>query len=357
MNEFALYPNIYATGPSKGLLNLLEQAWIRKHTPGDGAFYIVSGFANYNGGVRFYPTFKEHTERGGKIVAFLGGSTSQRLSSQQVVEALLECGAEVTLVNRKRIMHAKCYGASNSQGQNLIVTSGNFTGPGMSQNVEAALMLDNETTIGLKFSWTDMISQIETQAWDLYRPSLTDRTSPAWQLLYDETVGIIKLDETQEITLIMTLGHSDTARIQAKPGDKAGLGSQYFWLSRDSYDFFPPLTIRNKRGYKGTFSAIVTLHYVGLGITDEECRVTFEAENNLDFRLGTGKLRYTKLAAPGDLAVISRIGEAEYQLRIIKQDTPEYQVLGPYAINFIGHQGKKYGYLSNQKVGIRLPSR
>ncbi|MBJ6911829.1 hypothetical protein JG661_21425, partial [Vibrio cholerae] len=70
--------------------------------------------------------------------------------------------------------------------------------------------------------------------------------------------------------------------------------------------FFPPLTIRNTRGWKGTLSALITLDYIDLGIRREE-RVTFEAENNLDFRLGTGALRYSGIAAPGDLACLSRI--------------------------------------------------
>ncbi|MCB8922939.1 MAG: hypothetical protein H6662_15225 [Ardenticatenaceae bacterium] len=31
------------------------------------------------------------------------------------------------------------------------------------------------------------------------------------------------------------------------------------------------------------------------------------------------------------------------------QDTQEYGDLLPYAINFIGHQGKRYGYIDNQR--------
>ncbi|MEI6091997.1 MAG: hypothetical protein WCR42_16205 [bacterium] len=64
---------------------MLEQTWVRDQEPGDGTFYIVSGFSNYNGGVRFYETFKHHIDKGGQCIAFLGGSTSQNLSSQQVV--------------------------------------------------------------------------------------------------------------------------------------------------------------------------------------------------------------------------------------------------------------------------------
>ena len=345
--EFSLHPGIYSTGRLNGLRSMLEDIWVRSHTPGDGTFYLISGFANFNGGARFYRTFREHVDCGGKLVAFLGGSSSQRLSSKQVVEALLDCGAEVNVINRKRILHAKCYGAVTSRGNSLVVTSGNFTGPGMSQNVESAVLLRGQEIQG--FSWDAMAQQIYAQSWMRYRVD-SDLANPVWQLLYDESVREVKLDESEEVSLVVVLGHADTVRVQADPGSRAGLGSQYFWLSKDSFDFFPPLTIRNKRGIKGTLSALVTLHYIDLGVTDTQCRVTFEAENNLDFRLGTGKLRYTKLAKMGDIACISRVGEDEYELRIIPQESEAFASLRPYAIHFIGHQGKMYGYLDNSKV-------
>lgn len=93
--EFLLQPGVYRTGDASTLLKLLDNMWIKDHSVGAGTLYIISGFANYNGGVRFYPYFTRHVQSGGKIVAYIGGSTAQRLSSIQVVEALLECGAEV----------------------------------------------------------------------------------------------------------------------------------------------------------------------------------------------------------------------------------------------------------------------
>lgn len=99
------------------------------------------------------------------------------------------------------------------------------------------------------------------------------------------------------------------------------------------------------------------MRYIDLGIVDAECRVTFEAENNLDFRLGTGKLRYTRLAEEGDLAAISRVGENDYELRLYRNGSREHQLLTPYAIHFIGHQGKKYGYLSNVDFGRVIGTR
>jgi hypothetical protein len=328
---------------------MLEEIWIRSHQPGDGTLYILAGFANYNGGARFYRTFKEHTEKGGKIVAILGGSTSQRTSSRQVVEALLECGAEVNITNRKSLMHAKCYGIKSTGGEKLVVTSGNFTGPGMAQNVEAALLLETQATVSMGFSWDDLISGMLRQNWTTHKPKTLTPRNPVWKLLYDETPGAVTIDQSEKSTLVVKLSHADTARVMARPGTAASKGTQYFWLSKDCFDFFPPLTIRNQRGYKGTLSALITLHYVDLGKTNTQCRVTFEAENNLDFRLGMGLLRNTRLANKDDLACISRTGEAEYELRIIKKGSRDYDTLLLYAVNFIGHQGKQYGYLENQQ--------
>jgi len=360
MQGFSLHPNVYSTGAAPGLIRMLEQIWVRENEAGKGTFYIIAGFGNYNGGVRFFEIFREHIEKGGKVVAFFAGSPSQKLTSKQVVEQLLEIGAEVHLVNRKRLVHAKCYGTSSARGERLVVSSGNFTGPGMGQNVEASVILDPKTTKEMGFSWRDLVKGLEAQDWDRYTPKLDDPTAPGWKLLYDEFASDVTIDESEETTMVLTLGHADTARIQADPGTDAGKGTQYFWISKDSYGFFPPLTIRNQRGEKATFSCLVTMHYMDLGTTDKKCRVTFEAENNLDFRLGTGPLRYTKKAEEGDLAAVSRVGEDEYELRIIKQGSAAFARLRPYAIYDIGHEGKKYGYIDNDDfedvIGSRLPS-
>ncbi len=355
MFSFALHPNVYSTNPSiNGLLNMLESIWVRNHKLGEGTIYIISGFSNYNGGIRFFDLFRQHVDLGGKIVAVLGGSTSQRLSSQQVVEELLKSGVEVLIVNRKRLLHAKCYGISSKAGESLIVTSGNFTGPGMSQNAEASILLDQENTKISGFSWNSLLNSILQQKWDFYKPTLMNRSDPSWKLLYDEVSSPLKIDETQEVTLIITLSHADTARIRAQRGTTASKGTQYFWLSKDSFDFFPPLTIKNTKGYKSTFSTIITLHYSDLHIKDENCRITFEAENNLDFRLGTGKLRSSNIADMGDIAAITRYSETEYILKIYKKNSPEFNLLEPYAINFIGHQGKKFGYIPNSEYEKEL---
>lgn len=361
MNELTLHPNVYATGQSKGLVNILERVWVREHTPGDGTMFIVSGFGNYNGGVRFFETFKEHRARGGTIVAVFAGSTSSRLTSKQVVTEMLQCGADVNIINRKRLLHAKCYGTKSARGESLVVTSGNFTGPGMSQNVEMSVLLEPISTESMGFSWQAMMDSMLAQQWAFYRPDLEDLTSPAWQLLYDEQAADIVLDDTEEVTMTLRLSHSDTARINAVPGTNAGRGTQYFWLSKDCYDFFPPLTIRNARGQKATYSCLVRMNYVDLGHVDDQCRVTFEAENNLDFRLGTGPLRHSGLAREGDLAAISRVGEASYELRLYREGTLEYDALLPHAVHMIGHQGKRYGYIPNSEfaatVGLAMVGR
>lgn len=348
MNEFSLHPNVYSTGRSTGLLPMLTRIWVRELKPGKGTIYIISGFATYNGGVRFFETFRRHVQNGGKIIAVFAGSTSQRLSSKQIVEEMLSCGADVLLINRKRLLHAKCYGVVSDNKPFLIVSSGNFTGPGMTQNVEASIMLEPSAIDKMRFSWPVAIEQLESQNWDIYKPTLSKKKDPGWKLLYDESPTKVKLDQSQEVTMLLLLGHADTVRINAPADSRASRGTQYFWLSRDAYYFFPPLTIRNVRGTKATYSCIISLNYVDLGIVDEECRVTFEAENNFDFRLGTGKLKNTNMASTKDLAAITRVSELEYDLRIIKKDSASYDDLLPHAVNFIGHKGKKYGYIDNE---------
>ena len=357
MNELTLHPNVYATGNSKGLVSMLERVWLREHTMGDGTLYVVSCFANYNGGVRFFPVFRQHVERGGRVVAIFGGSTRQNLTSRQVVGEMLGCGAEVHVINRKRLMHAKSYGSKTRDGEMLVVTSGNFTGPGMAQNVEMALLLNRPTTHDLGFSWDDMVSSMLKQDWDIHRPALNEMSTPAWQLLYDEQASTVVLDETNEVTLILRLGHSDTARINAAPGTDASRGTQYFWLSKDCYDFFPALTILNSRGFKKTYSCEIRINFVDLN-QEHTVGVTFEAENNLDFRLGTGPLRGTGLAERGDIAAISRVDESRYELRLYRQNTTFSRALALHAVNFIGNRGKKYGFISNQEfervIGERI---
>lgn len=149
--------------------------------------------------------------------------------------------------------------------------------------------------------------------------------------------------------MIVTLSHSDTARIQADPGTNASKGTQYFWLSKGTFDFFPALTEPNKRGIKNTYSTIINMNYIDIGVIGRT-RVTFEADNNLDFRLGTGALRNTKVAEKDDLALISRISEYDYELRVLKKDDTRYPALLRYAVSYIGNYGKRFGFISNSDL-------
>jgi hypothetical protein len=69
----------------------------------------------------------------------------------------------------------------------------------------------------------------------------------------------------------------------------------------------------------------------------------------VDFRLGTGRLRYTKLASQGDLAAITRKGHDSYELRIFQQGSDAFAILSPYAVTYIGQQGKRYGFIPNDE--------
>jgi hypothetical protein len=350
--EFLLQPHVYGTGTEQTLLGMLDNMWIQTHKEGDGTLYIISGFANYNGGVRFYPYFTRHIQNGGKIIAYIGGSTSQRLSSMQVVEALIQCGADVNVVNRKRLLHAKVYGYNAKNGEELVVSSGNFTGPGMSQNAEAAIRINADDITRMSFQWEKFITCIAEQTWDIHKVRPEDvcgKKDPVWSLLYDEVHGTVKLDEDQEVTMVITLSNSDTARIQAEPKTNAAKGTQYFWLTKSAFDFFPALTEKNKRGEKNTYSCNIHMNYIDLGIK-KDSKVTFEADNNLDFRLGTGALRYTKKAKANDLALITRLTEYDYELRIIPTESQYYKRILSYATAFIGNFGKRFGYISNVEL-------
>lgn len=111
----------------------------------------------------------------------------------------------------------------------------------MSQNGEAAVRIESEYVKDMGFSWEEFFNSIFSQNWNIYQlqeSDIEEKSDPGWNLLYDEVQGTAKLDESQEVTMVITLSHSDTARIQAEPGTNAGKGTQYFWLSKDTFDFF-----------------------------------------------------------------------------------------------------------------------
>lgn len=117
-------------------------------------------------------------------------------------------------------------------------------------------------------------------------------------------------------------------------------------------DFFPPFTIPGE-GISDKLSCEVLLHCMDLKRTCHRYRVDNEEGNNGDVRLYTGVFKYTGQARTGDLAAISRIGEAEYELRIIPQSGQHFAALQGFATTPIGHAGKRYGYITNaQLAGI-----
>lgn len=355
MNEFVLQPGLYASGTSTSLFEVLSGVWPKSGEPEADTIYIVSGFGSFNGGVSFFERLRSHVEDGGKVRAVFGGSRSTNVTSLQLTDELLGLGAEVHVVNRRYMMHSKLYGKRLTTGdERLIVTSGNFTGPGIARNIESLVSLDAPTTSALGFDWEDLFSALLTSGLEVFTLNGAAPDDPRWSLLYDESKRSSRKPAPEDVedvfeSLIMTLSHSDTARIMADAGTNASKGTQYFWLSKDSYAFFPPLTIRNKSGDKATYSCLIDVTFVDLGITSEQ-RVTYEAENNLDFRLGTAPLRNTKLAERDDIMVLSRRGERAYDLRIVKAGTAEYFALSIHATAHIGAQGKRYGFALNKTV-------
>lgn len=334
------------------LFSLLEKIWIKdlreESLLGKGTIYALSGFSNFNGGVRFYNNIEEHILRGGKCRVILGGSANMRMSSKQIVSKLMDIGCNVGIINRKAIFHAKCYGFESESYKSLVVSSGNFTSRGLTQNVEASLMLNNADMHNLNFSWEVLFDKIESQKLDYYKAT-TLKDAPFWRLLFDEEGQKSEDESIGYSTMILTLSHSDTARIQAGKGTNASLGTQYFWLSKDSFDFFPALNQKNKRGSKNAYQALINVKYKDLNDKQVETRITFEADNNLDFRLGTGILKGTGIASEGDMAALTRIDEKDYEMRIFQFGTNLYTELLRYAVNYIGHQGKRYGYIENDK--------
>ncbi len=349
--EFVLQPGFYSSkqssrDKSSTLLDLLRKMWNVNTAlmQEAGTIFILSGFSNFNGGVPFYDFIEGYVALGGRCEVILGGSASQKLSSKQVVRKLLQIGCQVSVINRNAILHAKCYGYETDSSIGLIVSSGNFTSRGISQNVEASLSM-LETEVPQHFSWRELFDAIYAQPIDLYRASLNE-TEPVWALLFDEDRNRAEDANDTLSTMILTLGHSDTVRIMARPNTNQSKGTQYFWLPNDALDFFPPLNLRNNRGRKAAYQTTVSVHYIDLNSTRQE-RVTFEAENNRDFRLGTSQLRNTRLADNGDLAAITRTENNQYEIRLYRNGTELYNRLEPYAVNFIGHRGKKYGYIPN----------
>lgn len=351
---FLLQPEVY--GSIDGIHDLgtvLERLW--SNLPSDSTIYIASAFANQSGVLTIAKKIDRHTDAGGEVHCFLAGSPHQALASKQAVKELLRSGAHVYLLNRKRILHSKMYGVLDGASETLVVSSGNLTGPGLSLNVESTLVLDPELVETIGFSWTDWEASL-LDAFDWHRPDLAnidDPADPAWKLTFDETGGRpvhVPGEEDEEgrrdEILAFSLVHNDVSRIQ----DGDNVGTQYFFLSRYHSHYFPPLQDRTRDDAKTTFSTEVSVEFLDIGETKDDVSVTFEAYNNLDFRLLTTPLKGTGVAGEGDIAVLAREDDASYKLRTLRQGTQEYNRVLPYLINEIGNRGKRFGWVPRSEV-------
>lgn len=346
--EFLLQPEVYATNTSYGELGeVLDELW--KLAPQDSTLYAASGFVEQGGVLPFVRTLRGHIEHGGKVKCFFGGSPSQSMASRQAVVELLGLGADVRLLNRKKIFHSKMYGVGGDVKASLVVSSGNFTGPGIALNVESSIVLRGTAFAQSGFSWDEWERALSKFAWHIPRLStVNDSTDPAWKLTFDETHGRADAGEDApgpEEVLAVTLSPIDVARVQSSTYK----GTAYLWLSRYMTGYFPTMSVRTKPSAKTTFSADLELEFVDLGTT-KTVRVTFEAYNNLDFRLGVGPLRGTGLAKAGDIALLRRVDDTHYRLKLLHQKSRLARRLDPYLIHHIGHKGKRYGMIPHRMV-------
>ena len=55
-----------------------------------------------------------------------------------------------------------------------------------------------------------------------------------------------------------------------------------------------------------------------------------------------------RFGTPG-WAVISRVGESDYELRLYRRDSRTGGRLAAHAANFVGNRGKRYGFVSNDE--------
>lgn len=359
--SFVTQPNsVYSTGTYGNLRDALRSVWSKElKTKND--WFVVSGFCYLNGVLQIRDLISEHVSKyGGTCTVILGGTRGMKMSSKEAVLDLLDAGAEVFVINRKQIMHSKLYGSRNVDGaQSLIVTSGNLTANGLIGNVESSLVLDADLVDEIGFDWGNLVNSILEQNWQKHKMSF-DMNNPGWDCLFNEIKdGTDEVDPYKDKSLVITLSHNDIIRIK-KPEEK--VGTQYFFLSKDDMDFFPPLTVKNSKGWKATYKTFIAVKYPQLKQIHEKASVTFEAGNNLDFRLNTGVLKwkakpwYGKIDVDvGDLAIITRNSDDTYSIVIVpKKAKGFHKSASMYATNYISKQSEKRVGLIPKKTYISL---
>lgn len=348
--EFVFQPDsAYATSTHKDLAHLIDESWA--DAPRASTIYAASAFVDSNGVLPFVKRLREHVNDGGEVKCFFGGSASQSMLSRQAAEELLNNGAQLYVLNRKKIFHAKMYGFSGG-GQELIVTSGNWTGNGIGLNAESSLRMRGETLERSGFDWEEWEAAL-LDRFDWYamtEAALADPDDPGWRLTFDERrrrpADLIEEDEASDEVLAFSLSKNDVNRIQ----DPEYPGTAYFWLSRYNAGYFPPLEVRNRPDTRlRTFSTTINVDFLDVRIK-KEVTVTFEAYNNLDFRLLVGPLRATGVAAEGDIVILDRIGERDYRLKIMAEGSRDAERLRPYLVNLIGNRGKRWGMVPRKAL-------
>lgn len=342
--DFVLQPDVYRTTQDySNLGEILSGIWGK--APEESVLYAAAGFVDLGGVLPFVNAFKKHIEDGGGVRCFFAGSPSSALASRQAVHELLSIEASVRLLSRRKMFHSKLYGVSANSADRLVVSSANLTGNGLAMNVESTLIVGSELLSRCGFSWTEWERKVE-EGFEWHEPSLAssrDASDPAWKLTYDEKRGAPQAEPPSPSTdeaLVTTLSAIDVARVK----DPTYAGTPYFWLSRYVMDYFPPLVVRTRPGAKKTFTADVEVDFLNIGQT-KKVTVTFEAYNNKDFRLLVSPLKGTKVAKEGDIAILYRVGADQYKLKVLDARSRDAGRLRPYMITFVGHKGKRYGFV------------
>lgn len=347
--QFVFQPGVYSTPGEVGDLGeILDSMW--GAAPAGSTVYAASAFVDQNGVLPFVKRLKAHSSKGGFVRCFFGASPGQAMASRQAVTELLNSDARVFLLNRKKIFHSKLYGVAGEEDE-LVVSSGNFTGNGLALNIESSVRISGKTLATAKFTWKQWERRL-TNSFEWYEATLAriaNPQDPAFKLTFDETharpATVAEENGEGDEVLVYTLNPTDVNRIQ----DPDYTGTAYFWLSRYSSGYFPPLQMRSRPGAIKTFSADINVDFLDIG-KKKQVRVTFEAYNNLDFRLGVGPLRATGVAAKGDMAVLDRVGHRDYRLRIIDGTSKEAKRIRPYLIHKAGHRGKRYGMVPRKLI-------
>jgi hypothetical protein len=139
----------YADTASRALGDTLY-AWLASRLSAATAFACQTGYYRFDALERFAPSIEKMLKGGGKFDLVIGAN-EERLSGRDLESTLdllgayLPASASVTLVGaRDGLFHPKCYYIELADGsRHAAVGSANFTGPGITHNIEACMLLDD----------------------------------------------------------------------------------------------------------------------------------------------------------------------------------------------------------------------